>query len=236
MSEIFPLKFSKVNYQVNGKRLIKDVSFEILKNKRTAILGPNGSGKTTIMLLIHGLIKTKDGLISWNGRDHQAIKKQLAMIFDKPILLKRSVRENINFFVKRTKVQRKKRLFVCNQILKKFDLNLLANQPVQSLSAGEKQRLAIARALTLNPKVLLLDEPSSNLDPENTLELERIIKNISKQGMKIIFSTNDILQAKRIAQHILFLSNGKLIESLDAKTFFQKPRFKKIEKLLRGGL
>ena len=89
-------------------------------------------------------------------------------------------------------MQRKKRLFVCNQILKKFDLNLLANQPVQSLSAGEKQRLVIAWTLTLNPKVLLLDEPSSNLDPENTLELEKIIKNISKQGMKIILSTNDI--------------------------------------------
>jgi len=236
MSEIFPLRFFKVNYQVNGKRLIKDVSFEILKNERTAILGANGAGKTLIMLLIHGLIKTDKGLISWNGKTHQGVGRELAMIFDKPILLKRSVRENVNFFVKRTKTRRQERLVVCDRILKKFGLSPLANQPAQSLSAGEKQKLAIARALALNPKVLLLDEPAANLDPENTLELERIIKDISKKGTKIILSTNDILQAKRVAQHILFLSNGKLIASASARTFFQKPRFKDVKKFLRGML
>ena len=128
MSEIFPLKFFKVNYRSNGKTLIKNVSFEILQSKRTVILGPNGSGKTLTMLLIHGLIKTNEGLISWNGKNNQKIGQHLAMVFDKPVFLKRSVRENVNFFVKRTRAQRHERLIICNRVLKKFGLSHLANQ------------------------------------------------------------------------------------------------------------
>ena len=234
MSEIFPLKFFKVNYRSNGKTLIKNVSFEILQSKRTVILGPNGSGKTLTMLLIHGLIKTNEGLISWNGKNNQKIGQHLAMVFDKPVFLKRSVRENVNFFVKRTRAQRHERLIICNRVLKKFGLSHLANQSAQSLSAGEKQKLAIARALTLNPKILLLDEPSANLDPKGTLELEKIIKETSKRGTKIILSTNNIGQAKRIAQQILFLFDGELLESANAKSFFRKPSSRQAKQFLRG--
>ena len=227
-----PLVINNLTFRKDKNIIIDDINISLPLNGLTVILGPNGSGKSVLLKLIHGLLRPTLGNIKWgNVSINKDIRKKQAMVFQKPVLLRRSVAANIDFVLK---PQKDKAKIIRDKLLK--DVNLLnkSSMPARLLSGGEQQRLVIARALALGPSVLLLDEPSLNLDPVSTFKVEKIILEAYKSGMRVILVTHDIGQAKRLANYIVFLNAGKIIEYKPSKSFFSNPSSKEAKFYLDG--
>jgi len=222
MNRLLPLVASEVSLSIDNRMLLHNLNFKIDACDISVVLGHNGAGKSLLLRLLHGLIAPSNGNIAWAGRDSMQIatRQQQAMVFQKPVLFKRSVAANMNYVLN----LRGKPPLLAQELLRGADLQDKQSQPAQSLSGGEQQRLAIARALALEPHVLLLDEPSANLDPTATQKIEAQINHARQQGIKIIMVTHDIAQAKRLADEILFLQQGILAEQTPAAQFFNQPR------------
>ncbi len=216
-----PIKIKNLNFEKGHRKLLTDISCEIKEKGITIILGPNGAGKTLLLKYLHGLISDSTSEITFANKNlNTNIRKQQSMVFQSPILLRRSVFKNILFALKqRTKIINKEKIL---KVLKRVDLLHLVNENAMLLSGGEKQRLSLARAIITLPKVLL-DEATSNLDPYSIQIIENIIKEVNKQGTKVIAVTHDLLQAKRLANDIIFINKGKVLEFTGAKIFFFKP-------------
>ena len=175
-------------------------------------MGPNGSGKSVLVRLLHGLLTPTTGYISYNNNSlDKSIRRRQAMVFQTPTLLRRTVLSNIAFA---DSINGKTDLAHCKILLNLLGLKSFQSYPAQLLSAGEKQRLALARALVLKPYILFLDEPTANLDPASIQLIEEIVQNANKSGVKIVFITHDIGQAKRIADDIIFLNKGDIPKKL----------------------
>ena len=153
-----------------------------------------------------------------------------ALVFQKPILLRRSVEANLDFFDRLINLNN----YDKNQLLKIVDLLDQKNQPARLLSLGEQQRLSLIRALLLRPRLIMLDEPTANLDPASTKIIEDIIISLKEFGIKIIFVTHNILQAKRLADEVIFFDKGKLIEHSNSKEFFSNSKSIKVNNYLNG--
>ena len=219
-------------YNVQNKTLIKNLDLKLNSHKRTVIMGYNGAGKSILLRLLHGILCPTSGSILWEGKPiSESVRKKQAMIFQRPVLLRRSVAANLDFVLGlRGKVSKTKRI----QLLDKVGLTNHTNQPARLLSGGEQQRLALAKALALNPKVLLLDEPTANLDPSSVSLIEDNILEACENGVKIIFVTHDIGQAKRIADEIIFMNKGKIAEHSPADKFFSSPMTTTAKNYLEG--
>lgn len=202
--------------------LLKDISLEIKDNKVTALMGHNGAGKSLLIRVMHGILSPQSGTVQWNGRSitQDSTRQQQSMVFQKPVLLRRSVAANIDYVLKLRKLFSKTRR---NELLTIAGLLDKSNQPARSLSGGEQQRLAMARALATEPNVLLLDEPTANLDPHATALIETLIQKASKEFIKIILVTHDIAQAQRLADEVIFLDGGRVAEHSSANIFFTQP-------------
>ena len=218
---LMPIKVKKLNFEKGQRKLLTDISCEIKAKGITIILGPNGAGKTLFLKCLHGLINSSTCEITFANKTLNAnIGKQQSMVFQSPILLRRSVFKNISFALQqRTKIISKEKIL---NVLKTVDLLNLVNENAIFLSGGEKQRLSLARAIVTLPKVLFLDEATSNLDPYSIQIIEKIIKEVNKQGTKVILVTHDLSQAKRLADDIIFFNKGKMCEFTNAKIFFFK--------------
>ncbi len=200
------------------------------------ILGPNGAGKSLLMRILHGLIAPSTGRAIWRDRSPGEASRQQAMVLQRPVLLRRSAAGNIEHALKLRKVPRKKRRALAREALAQAGLGRLAGRPARSLSGGEQQRLGIARAWVLRPDVLLLDEPTTSLDPSATRAVEAMIRAVDAAGTKIIMSTHDIGQAKRLAGDVLFLHRGRLLEHSRASAFFDAPADQAAERFIAGEL
>ncbi len=233
---ILPLRASEVTYEVKGKRLVDNLSFELAAGPLTIILGPNGAGKSIALRLCHGLLHPTTGKIAWRDNSPARIRRYQAMVFQRPVMLRRSAAANIGYVLSLHKVPRKQRAEIVNTALDKVNLTALADRPARVLSAGEQQRLALARAWALQPQVLFLDEPTSNLDPAATRAIEQSILAFQQIGMKIIMTTQDLGQARRLADEILFLHQGKLLEHTSAQAFFEQPQSTAAQAFLKGEL
>jgi tungstate transport system ATP-binding protein len=218
---MLPLVLDKVSYAVNGRAIIDRVSMEITEGPRTVILGPNGAGKSVLMRLCHGLFAPTSGTITWrgavNGRGRQA------MVFQRPVMLRRSALANIAYGLKLAGISPRECELRGRDVLEAVGLVSIAERPARVLSGGEQQKLALARAWALGPEVLFLDEPTANLDPGATREVESIIGQIRASGTKIVMSTHSLGQARRLGDEILFLSQGRLVERAEADRFFRQP-------------
>ena len=223
-TSILPLRVLGVTYEVKGKRLVEKLSFELTAGPVTIILGPNGAGKSITLRLCHGLLRPTAGGVEWQDNSAAHVRRRQAMVFQHPIMLRRSAAANISYVLSLNKVPRKQRAAIVSAALEKVNLAALAAQPARILSAGEQQRLALARAWALQPQVLFLDEPTSNLDPAATRAIEQSITGFQQMGTKIIMTTQDLGQARRLADEILFLHQGKLLEHTPAETFFKHPQ------------
>ncbi|WP_299663323.1 ATP-binding cassette domain-containing protein [uncultured Ruegeria sp.] len=203
----------------------------------TLILGPNGAGKSLLLRCLHGLIQPDRGRVCQNGVLLNAIHKaRQAMVFQRPVLLRRSVAANLDFVLKRKsmpRVQRKPRI---DDLLAEGGLDGKARQPARSLSGGEAQRLAILRALALDPETLFLDEPTSALDPSATQMIERMVLRASAQGVRIVMVTHDIGQARRLATEIVMMQAGHVVEQGLARQVLESPKSDESRRYLDGGL
>ncbi len=236
---ILPLVLDGVHYVVNRTALIRDVSFRLPPGRRTVVLGYNGAGKSLLLRLCHGLITPTSGTVRWEGTlggQADAVAAAQAMVFQRPVLLRRSVRENLAYVLKNRGIRGEAAEAKIRQALSLCGMARLAGRPARSLSGGEQQKLALARAWLLKPEVLFLDEPTASLDPAATLELESIIMELHEAGTTIVFSTHDMAQARRLAQHVLFMHNGLLLEDAPAETFFRQPATAEGRAFLAGEL
>ena len=233
---VLPLQVKNLHVSKQGHTLLDDVTLFIESNDVTVILGPNGAGKSLLLRAAHGLETFNKGSLQWNSHIPQPQQAWRAYIFQKPVLLRRSVRANLEYVLSLHGENKSNYSTLINDALEHTGLSQLAERNARVLSGGEQQRLNIARAWVLQPKVMLLDEPTAELDPSGTASIEHLIKTIAQQGTKIIMTTHDLGQAHRLANDIIFLHQGRLVEHSLAKDFFSQAKTKIAQDFIAGKL
>ena len=228
--------------QTYGTRTVLDIpSLAIQHGEILALIGPSGAGKSTLLRLLALLEPPAQGSVSahMGGRGvtfAQASiidRRKIAMVFQRPILLSRSVRANVAYGLQLR--GRRNDLACIDEALHRVALAPLANAHPRTLSGGEAQRVALARALVLQPSVLLLDEPTANLDPANGRLIEDLVREQHRRyGTAIIVATHNLFQARRLATRVGFLMDGKLVEIAPAKTLFTSPQDSRTAAFISG--
>ena len=243
---ILPLELEGVVFEAGGRKLIHDLDARLEAGPRTIVLGPNGAGKSLLLRLCHGLLRPSRGRISWHGQaegsgqpasglDRDTRRRQ-AMVFQRPVLLRRSALANVAYPLALRGLPRGEARARAAEALTRAGLDGLANRPARVLSGGEQQRLALARAWVTEPEILFLDEPTASLDPAATRAVEDLVLQIHQAGTKIVMTTHDLGQARRLADEVLFLHHGHLIEQGPAEAFFATPRSPEAAAFIRGDL
>jgi tungstate transport system ATP-binding protein len=236
---ILPCRVEDVSLSIEKRRLIKDVSLTLERGPLSIILGPNGAGKSLLLRLLHGLILPEAGSILWASGAYdsrQGPHPRQAMVFQRPVMLRASAIANIDYALRLAAVPRGERKTRCRLALERTGLAEHAKEQARALSIGQQQRLALARAWALDPEVLFLDEPTANLDPAAARNVEAVITAMHQAGTKIVMTTHDLNQARRLADEILFLHRGRLVERRPAKEFFDAPRSDEAKAFLGGDL
>ncbi|SRR5690554_948808 len=233
---ILPLVLRNVSYAIRGKTLVDGLSIEFTQGRRTIILGPNGAGKSLTLRLCHGLIEPTAGKISWQGPGAPLPRLRHAMVFQRPVMLRRSALANLTHALAVQGHKRRERRERAWEALERFGLQGLADRPARVLSGGEQQRLAMARAWSLRPEMLFLDEPSAALDPGATGAIEEMIQAFHDEGLTIVMTTHNLGQARRLADDVIFLHHGRLVEHTPAEEFFTQPRSQAAAAFLKGEL
>ena len=229
---LIPIVISNLSLSLGKIKILDEINCKIKDKSIIAVLGPNGAGKSMFLKTINGLIGLEAGKINFNSRkinDH--IRKEIALVFQKPTLLRRSVFENMEFVLEK---KNKLSNLEIMKLLKRVGLDTFKDKPARLLSGGEQQRLSLARALLINPSLLLLDEPTANLDPYSLNLIEEIILDENKKGKTIILTTHDMGQAKRLAKEIFFFNKGELLEQTKAINFFKKPKTNEAQSYING--
>ena len=233
---ILPMTASDVRFEVDGRALVDCGSFTLAGGAKSVVLGPNGAGKSLLLRLCHGLLSPSSGRIDWAGLRPQQAREWQAMVFQRPVLLRRSVAANIGYVLSVKGIPRARRAECLAEALDLAGLSNMAAQPARVLSGGEQQRLAIARAWAARPQVLFLDEPTSNLDPAATAAVEALIQAVHEAGTKVIMTTHDLGQAQRVGDEVLFLHQGRLLERAATADFFGSPRDPAVRAFIEGRL
>ena len=233
---ILPLTFQDVSFEIGGIRLIKDLNCTLEAGPRTMILGANGAGKSLFLRLCHGLIRPTTGRVLWQGAKGRDPADAQAMVFQRPVMLRRSVAANVDYALKLRGMAAAERRAAVEDALDHTGLRRLADNPARVLSVGEQQKLALARAWALQPEVLFLDEPTASLDPAATHAVEQIINAIDAAGTRIVMTTHDLGQARRLGDEVMFLDRGRLLEKTPAERFFSEPENDLAQAFLKGEL
>ena len=230
--DLTPIQFKDLSVILGQKIILDKINCKIKSNSITAVLGPNGAGKSIFLQTINGLFSVQSGRLTFNLMEiNQEIRKQQAMVFQNPVLLRRTVIANLQFI---SNLRNKESNRLLKKILSKVGLEGYEKKPARLLSGGEKQRLSMARALMINPNLLLLDEPTANLDPYSLKLIEDLVLEENSIGKTIIFTTHDMSQAKRLATDVIFLNKGKVLEQTISKTFFKSPKTLEAQKYING--
>jgi len=228
---ILPLRIEELTFVAGGRTLIDRVSLELEAGPSTIILGANGAGKSVLMRLMHGLLAPTSGRVLWNA---EGARRCQAMVFQRPVMLRRSALANVAYGLKVSGSPQAERMAM--DALEEVGLTHVARHPARVLSGGEQQRLALARAWALHPEVLFLDEPTANLDPGATREIETVIKAFDAAGTKIIMSTHSLGQARRLGDEVIFLHQGRVAERAPVERFFPQPASPEAAAFVKGEL
>lgn len=229
---LLPIEARGLSLNLAGQSLIDRIDLTLGSDGITAVMGANGAGKSLMLRVLNGLIAPSGGEVLYGGAPlSDAVRKNLGLVFQKPVLLRRSVRANIDFVLKARGL-----VPGADALLARVGLTGKASQPARLLSGGEAQRLAMARALALSPQILFLDEPTASLDPASTVAIEHIVAEARDSGIKIVLVTHDIGQARRLAEDVLFLHQGRIAEHTIAAGFFQRPASPPARAYLDGAL
>ena len=219
---ILPLELHAISF----RDIIKPLSLEVEAGPSTIILGANGAGKSVLMRLMHGLLAPSSGTITWRRAGRHA------MVFQRPVMLRRSALANVAYALRLAGEDEA----LAMDALKEVGLAQLADRPARVLSGGEQQRLALARAWALHPEVLFLDEPTANLDPSATREIETIIRAFDAAGTKIVMATHNLGQARRLGDEVIYLHQGRVVERAPVDQFFSRPASAEAAAFIKGEL
>jgi tungstate transport system ATP-binding protein len=215
--------------------ILDGVTLTLRAGPPTVLIGPNGAGKTTLLRTAMGLVRPARGLITWGGRESSP-PRQRAIMFQRPAMLRRSAAGNVRYALAAAGVPRAERAARATELLAQVGLKGLDLRPARRLSGGEQQRLALARALARDPGILFLDEPTASLDPAATKAIEDIVREIAARGVKVVMSTHDLGQARRIAGDVVLMHRGRLLETGPAADFFAAPHSAEAQKFIAGEL
>jgi tungstate transport system ATP-binding protein len=233
---ILPLRLRDVSFAAGGRSVLERISVDIAAGPATIVLGANGAGKSVLMRLMHGLLRPTSGTLEWAEPRPARLKRAQAMVFQRPVMLRRSALANVVYALALARVPSAEREAQAHAALEEVGLAASARRPARVLSGGEQQRLALARAWALHPEVLFLDEPTANLDPGATREIETVIKAFDAAGTKIVMSTHNLGQARRLGDEVLFLHQGRLVERSPVETFFKQPASAEADAFIKGEL
>jgi len=229
---LLPLTLQDVVFEAGGKRILDGVSLAIAPGPRTLILGPNGSGKSVLLRLCHGLLQPTAGRVSFHGPEYLNGRRRHAMVFQRPVMLRRSALANVTYGLALAGVAASERTKIAGEALDRVGIAHLAAQPARVLSGGEQQRLALARAWALRPELLLLDEPTANLDPTATMAIESVIQAMHDAGTKIVMVTHNLGQAHRLGDEVVFLDAGRVAERAPVDVFLRSPSSREAARFL----
>src|SRR5260221_3285356 len=204
-ASILPLTLDSVAYASNGQPIIPGISLAIEAGPSTIILGANGAGKSLLMRLMHGLLAPSAGSVRWNEADPSSVRRRQAMVFQRPVMLRRSAIANVVYALELAGVPAAECEAQALTALQEVGLRHLAHRPARVLSGGQQQRLALARAWALHPEVLVLDEPTASLDPGATREIQTVIQGFDAAGTKIVMATHNLGQARRLGDEVIYL-------------------------------
>ena len=215
MTSLFELKAVDVHF---GKtRALTGCALRIHSGEKVALVGANGSGKSTLLRTLHGLVKPTLGAISCDASVRQA------MLFQRPYMLRASARSNVALGLWLKGAPWKEAKAQALAALARVGLSGVAHRNAKTLSSGQQQRLALARAWALQPQVLLLDEPTASLDPGAKREVEALMAEFAEAGMTLVFSSHNLGQVKRLASRVIYLEQGRLLADLPTHDFFNGP-------------
>jgi tungstate transport system ATP-binding protein len=223
------LRLESVGLAESGHTIVREVNLEFAA-QRTLILGPNGAGKSTLLRLIHGLLTPSIGSVRWTQPLRQA------MVFQRPVMLRTTVMKNILYGLDLAGVRDGEARRRAHEALERVGLIHLAARPARVLSGGEQQRAALARAWALQPQLLFLDEPTASLDPGSSRDVERVIGEFAAAGTRILMTTHNLGQARRLADEIVYIDEGRVLEQTPAAEFFRQPRNARAAAFIRGEL
>lgn len=232
------IRIEDLNMVFGEKEVLKDINLQILRGEIFALVGPSGAGKTTLLRILDIFERPEKGNLKFNGMETSGIvniRRRMSLLFQTPAIFNRSVFENVAYGLKVRSVDNKIIEKKVSEALSIVGLSGLENQKAPTLSGGEAQRMAFARAIVYAPEILLLDEPTANLDPANVMKIEEIIKRIrNERKTTILLATHNIPQVRRLADRVGVLINGELIEVNTKDAIFKDPKDKRSEAFLKG--
>lgn len=232
---ILPLTLTGATAKVRQKLLVGPINLTIGQQGFSVVMGPNGAGKTSLLRLMHGLQRLSAGSIDWAVDGISARRKQ-AYVFQAPIMMRRRVLDSIAFPLILHGVDKKTAWDTAEKWAQRVGLGHVLQSWAPMLSGGEKQKLALARALIYQPEILFLDEPCTNLDGRSTREIEDILKASQQAGTRIVMATHDMGQARRLATDVVFIYDGKVHEKNDAVAFFNAPQTLEAQAFINGDI
>ncbi len=229
-----------VYQEYDGRVAIGRLNLKVQRGQVLSIIGPNGAGKTTLLRMMARLDKPTRGEIYYGGErvddsNIRMIRGKVTMVFQRTANFKKTVYKNVAYGLELKKMSKRDIERRVMRALDSVGMKKFANRHAKKLSGGEQQRVAIARALALEPELLLLDEPTANLDPKNTLAIERIIKEIGKKST-VVIATNNPFQASRLSDRVVCLLNGSLIGEGTPREIIDRPKDTRIKRFVRGEL
>lgn len=235
VASILPLRMAGASVRRRGQRLVGPVDLEITPGGLTIVMGPNGAGKTSLLRLMHGLERAAEGTVAWAVDDESARPRQ-GYVFQTPTMMRRTVTASIAYPLRVRGTARAEAILRARDWAAKVGLGKMLDRPADVLSGGERQKLALARALITEPEILFLDEPCANLDGRATREIEAILRDARDSGTRIVMATHDMGQARRLGDEVVFLLKGRIHETGSAPAFFDTPRTEEARAFLNGDI
>lgn len=234
-SSDLPLMLEDVSILAREVTILDKITLTFRAGAPTILVGPNGSGKTTLIRAAMGLIRPTRGRVTWGGRSDVPPARR-AIVFQRPVMLRRSAAGNLTYALAAAGVARRERKARTEELLKLVGLDGRGERPARRMSGGEQQRLALARALAKDPDILFLDEPTASLDPAAIKALEDLIRDVAARGIKVVMSTHNLGEARRLGGEIVLLHRGRIVETSDAQDFFTQPKTEDARRFIAGDL
>ena len=230
-----PIELQDISFAVRDVTILTGIRLALNAGLPTVVIGPNGCGKTTLLRLAMGLLAPTAGRVTWGGRA-DAPPDRRAIVFQRPVMLRRSAEANLRYALDAAHLPSGEHAMRVRELLTLVGLVNLADRPARKLSGGEQQRLALARALAKDPQALFLDEPTASLDPAATKSVEDLIRDVANRGIKVVMSTHDLGEARRLAGDVVLMHRGRIVEASDAASFFNNPKTEEARRFIAGEL